>query len=619
SITYDERIQVGLEVERDDVREPVNVSTLIDRQLCPGDTRSVLVPVPFAGGTVTAVRLVRTPPLSEDVVSITEEREQTMSFSHGPLAMAVAAVGPWRIPVAAAALAIIILALRAGTSRRWRTLLWIVVLVVVLASRWRMLTFVPVPHQDAAFNLHEASVVRDTGHYAPVGERLRIEYMTGFHYLMAAVMLLTGTAWAVLIVPALTVPVIVVLVRRLGLPPLTAPLATLLIGTQTSHIIMTTTTIPTTMTLPLAGAAVVMALSGGTPTARTLVLTLLAIAVGLSHSGGFVYLYLALSCTGAWLFFHDRGRMTSIGVALVTGSLICLAVTYFDQMLFRPGFLVGTLVLMGALARAPRRPDTLRWLVYAAGVLLVLTLNIYVGPYWRARSMGGASLGLLAVVALVLMRTTDEPLELPFLLALPHALWSFATVPVIGYAMNIVLRMRMLLPSLLGISLLAACGLAALLTRVPREGRGRRLLLVAILAGLVGAHLDRVLFIGEDEGRLGKLGYWASPSHPPDDLWNIIRFIGSRPEGEMIVYPTADHFHEGLDKHILMRGQVTRVLSHDDVTDLCAREQPPLIVVGRYLAMYTPGDQLLLDAALEASCYRQVYANPTFRAFAGAS
>ena len=617
SILYDERVQVGLKVERGGGREPVNVSALIDRQLCPGDTRSVLVPVPFASGTVAAVRLVRTQPLSEDVVSITEERGMAMSFSHGPLAQALAAVGPWRIPIAAAALAIIILALRADTSRRWRTLLWVLVLVVVLASRWRMLTLLPVPDRDAAYNLHEAMVVRGTGDYPPVDERLRTGYMTGFHYLMVTAMLLTGIPWGVLLIPALTVPVIVVLVRRLGLPPLTAPLATLLIGTQTYHIIMTTTTIVTAMTLPLAGAALVVALAGGTAVARTLVLTLLALAVGLSHSGGFVYLYLALSCMGVWQFFNERDRLVPVGVAVVVASAVSLAVASSDLFLTSPGLLAGALLL--ASSRVPASsvdPRACRWLVYAAGVLLVLTLNVYVGPYWMARSLGGATLGLLAVVALVLVRTTSEPLELPFLLALPHALWSLTTIPLIGYEMNFAFRMRLFVSSLLGISILGGRALDELLGRARREVAVRRTFLIIIMVGLIGAHLDRVLFLGVDEGRLGMAAYWAVPRHPPGDLRDIVRFIEGRPETALVVYHSTEHFHEAVDKRILRRGFRIPPLSTDEVSRFCASDGPPLVVVDRYMTLRAAPDHQVLMSALDSSCYRQVYANPTFRAFA---
>lgn len=549
---------------------------------------------------------------------VTAERDVSIPFAHGPVVRAVATVGPVRMLIALVSALLVVTARRARRSRSDRLLLWVLVLVVVLAARWHILTLLPVPDRDATYNLHEATVLTATGRYPPVEERLRDGYMFGFHYLLAALMHLTGTPWGTFLIPALLVPVLVVLVRRTCLPPRVAPLTAFLLGTQTYHIVMTSTTIPTTMTLPMVGSAVVVALAGGTARARAAVLLLVALAIGLSHSGGFVYLTLALSCTAAWQFLGERQRLAPAGIALAAAALICLAVATADHPLYRPGLLAGLLILLASRIGSRSADGLLRLSLVVGAVLLLLSLNVGVGEYWRSRNIGGAALGLLALVAFLRFRTVGGGLELPFLLALPHALWSFAAIPGLGYAMGIVFRMRIFISSALGIAFLAASGLDTLLARITEEPSVRRAVLWLIVVGLVASQLDRVTVLGADELRLGMPAYWAVPRHPPGDLRDIVRFIEDRPETGLVVYHSSEHFHEAVDKRILRRGFMIPPLSPEELSRFCASDAPPLVVVDRYMALYTDDDHRALLMALDGSCYRQVYANPTFRAFAAA-
>ena len=620
SIVYDVRIQLSIEVGvksgYQKVAELVNVSSRVENPICPGKKRTAFIPVPFSQGVIRTVSIVRTEPRSENVVSIIANKQTNIPFAHNLFSRGIAFIGLWRILVLIVAGSVVFLALRVTDSKRSAVFFWIIIIVIILMARWRMLTIIPRPDRDPAFNLHEAMVVYRTGMHAPLDEQIRPGYMMGFHYLLAVLLLLTGIPWGVLLIPICSIFVIISIVHRIGLPSRTAQLAVLLLGTQTYHIAMTSMSITTMMTLTLAGVAVMVLLVSNNIITSAVVLSLFALCIGLSHSGGFAYVTLALSSTAVWLFFTNRDRMVGIGISLIAAASICLSVIIQDQYLYTPALILGAIILAASRIRIMFSPRYLRWGVYFLSALLVITLNTGVGIYWKSRMLGGLALGLFTMVGFVSYRISSSPLELPFLLALPHAFWSFSSIPFLGYVLDTTFRMRIFLSSVLGIALVAGRGFDVLLERITYETGMRRRLLTIIVICLFASHLDRILFLGADEVRLGMPAYWSMPRHPPDDLRKVVAFIESRTENSIIIYDSCDYFFEAINKSIIRRGFRIPPLNSTELTLFCSSDNPPLIIVDKYYRQYSAGAEEGMMEALDGSCYKKVYSNPTFRAYA---
>jgi len=620
SLTFDVRVQFHLEVERPAdgriIHEKLNVSTRLDRPLCPSDTRTISIPVPYEKGTIRTVSIVRTEPRSENVAGVIAEVSDKRSFSNGPGARALAAVGVARIWIGFLSAALIALAWRSGRSRTDRAVLFVAVLLVIFIARWHILTANRTTGTDPAYHLNESRVVVATGDYPQSGERYRPGYMPGFHYLTSVVMLLTGYRKGVLLITALMVPALVALVRRLSLPPLTAPFALLLAGTHTYNIAMTANHLPTAMSLPLVWAALAIALSTSTALARGAALTLIALSLALSHSAGILYLALLLGCAGIYLAYTDPEPLFPMGVALLLASGICLIASSADPLYYHLTFVAGlALVGLSQLRRATSRRFP-GGIVYLGAALLVLTLNLGFRAYWGSRSLGGAALGLLAIPCIVLLRKGETAIELPFLLALPHALWSFAGIPLVDVDLQLDFRMRLFLVSLLGIALLGGRSLAAILEHAKREGSLQRMVLLLVATALLGGHLDRLTTLGVDINRTWVPADYVFARAPDDDLRQALIFIESRGDEDIIIYEVPDPLLGLTDKRVLLRGRPIPLLESPAIDGLCSSDRAPLVVIDRHQFIHIPKGTGRLITDLESACYTRAFENPTFSVFA---
>jgi len=465
--------------------------------------------------------------------------------------------------------------------------------------------------------LEEARTILREGTYPHFSEQVRPGYAYGFNILLATILLLTNSISGVFALPFLALPVVLILSRRLGFPSLVTPLATLLLFSHTYHIAMTANALPSVVSVTLMSAVVVVALLRSRT--RTSILFLLSLTVAVSHSGGFLYLVIALACTAVYLSAIERCSITNIGASIGMTALLCLLLFPTDGFLFGIGLLCGgALVAIDHLVLRPSE-DIMRTLMLLGGTLLVITMNTDVKEYLGSRALGGTALGVLMAIAFFSFILRREQLELPLLLAMPHVLWSISAIPLISITMMGYHRMRIFLVSLLGISLLGGRALVFILD----SARGRRFVPAALLIlfsiGLLWSHLDRVTDIGIEPDRLHLSLDYARPLHPAHDLRDVVAFLQGRIEGDLLAYGSPAPFYGIVDKRILLKGWNIPLVGRERIMDLCSQRMPPLVVTDVNLHQQRPGhhDQLVQD--LESTCYSLTYSNPTFNVYASRS
>ncbi|MDP6627724.1 MAG: hypothetical protein QGG50_07465 [Methanopyri archaeon] len=617
SIAFDVRIGLALELVREvegrTVLSDAWTSVKLDRPLCPGETRTVHVPVTRPEGTVTSVQLLRTEPRSKNTVDVLTEREVSSGFTFGTLGRYFALIGIDRAVTLVVSLLLVLLALNCPSSSRYYRLLWITVIIVIIASRWSFLT-APRPNGTDPYHvLEEARTIADRGAYPPPDEQVRPLYAYGFNFLLAAILLLTGGIGGVLVVPFLALPIIVALSRRLDLPRPTTPFAALLLFTHTYHIAMTANVLPSIVSFTLMAASVLTALVRARH--RSVVLFLLSLTVGVSHAGGFLYLVLALACVAAYVFAVEGRPVVGIGGPVCLTALICLVLLRGDDPLFEIGLLSGLLIVLADRFPRPSGP-LVRTLMVLGGAVLVITMNSDVREYFGSRAFGGTALGLLVVVSFLAFKLRREQLELPFLLSLPHVLWSISAIPLLDITVMEFHRMRVFLVSLLGLSLLGGRALAALMDSACRERVVRTAIILILSTGLLWSHLDRAGDIGVEPDRLHLPVDYGLPLHPAGDLRDVARFVQTQPGDGLYAFESPGPYYVVVDKTVLLKGWNIPILDRDAVSELCSRRTPPPVSLDIVLRRHRPGIHAQLVRALEDTCYTLAYSNPTFTVYA---
>jgi hypothetical protein len=641
----------------------------LDRPVCPGEPRRVIVPLPFVTGIVRRARLLLTDmdahrPGSETVHAVLADVRQDRHFEHSWPVVVASAVGPRRIGLVAVSLLLALLLYNAQTSRRSLALLWLTVLLLAAWARWPIFTLPLYPGSDAFYHHHEAAWVRDTGDYAPIQLRMEPGYMRGLQYLMAALMLLTGSEAGIYLTMLLATGSFAMLARALRLPPASAAAATFLLVLHPYHVTMTAQPMATLISLSLAMVAVALAVALPPSTARSGLLSLIILTIALSHSAGIVYLALMLAPTWLYLIFTTPSRARAIGPCLALVALFVL--TWFDnydRLFFRYALLVGVsmtaaysaityvgppareklrplalligalvvLVLSGAGGYAgladltPLRLATLataalifhRWGGAYEGGLVVLAVLLMGADarYMNQATLGGTPLLLLVVGAFILIVVRDEPLELPVLLAIPALLWW---LPSLGFSPAGFHPLRLFLVALPGISLLAGRGLAVIVERAgAAPALGRALLLLAAVF-LAAGHMDRLAFIGVHQRTLLGAEH-ALPHQPPGDVRDVARFLDGRPETSVLIYHFPTTLVDIIDKDLVVPNRFPPVFDRARIAGLCSLPEPPLVIIDRifHLQEIARYDEFVND--LSATCYREVHANPTYRVFAARS
>lgn len=620
SIAFDVRVGLMLDVVREvegrTVHSDAWTSARLDRPLCPGEVRTVHVPVKHPGGTVTAVQLLHTIARSENSVDVLAEREVSGGFAFGTVGRYFALVGIDRTVTLVVSLLLVLLAWKSPSSSRYYRLLWLTVLIVIIASRWSFLT-APRPNGSDPYHLlEEARTIADRGAYPPPDEQVRPYYAYGFNILLAAILLLTRGVGGVLVVPFLALPVVVVLCRRLDLPRPAAPFAALLLFTHTYHIAMTANVLPSIVSFTLMAASVLTALVR--VRYRSVILFLLSLTVGVSHSGGFLYSVIALACAAAYVFAVEGRPVAGIGGPVCLTALLCLVLLRGDDPLFTIGLLGGLLIVLADRFPCPSG-SLVRTLTVLGGALLVITMNSDARDYFGSRAFGGTALGLLVFVAFLAFILRREQLELPFLLSLPHVLWSISAIPILGITMMESHRMRVFLVSLLGLSLLGGRAIAALMDSTCRERTVRTAIILLLSTGLLWSHLDRAGDIGVEPDRLHLPVDYGLPLHPASDLRDVAGFVQERPEEGLYAFESPAPFYAVVDKTVLLRGWAIPVLDRDAVSELCSRRTPPLVSLDRVLRRHRPDIHAQLVRDLEGTCYKLAYSDPTFTIYASGS
>jgi len=617
SIAFDVRIRLALDVVREvegrTVHSDAWTSVRLDEPLCHGETRTILVPVTRPRGTVTSVQLLRTKLSSENIADVLAESEVSRGFAFGTFSRYYALIGIGRTVTLIVSLLIVLLAWKSPSSSSYYRLLWLTVLIVIIASRWSFLT-APRPNgTDPYHMLEEARTIADHGAYPPPDEQVRPYYAYGFNILLAAILLLTGDTGGVLLIPFLALPIIVALSRRWGLPRPTSPIAVLLLFTHTYHIAMTANVLPSIVSFTFMAASVLTALVCARYT--PIVLFLLSLTVGVSHAGGFLYLVIALACTAAYVFTVEGRPVVGIGGPVCLTALLCLVLLRGDDPLFEMGFLGGLLILLAGRFPRPSGP-LVRTFIILGGALLVITMNSDVGGYFGSRAFGGTAFGLLVVVSFLAFKLRREQLEFPFLLSLPHALWSISAIPLLSITMMEFHRMRVFLVSLLGLSLLGGRGLAALINTACRERMVRTAIILLLSTGLLWSHLDRVGDIGVEPERLHLPVDYGLPLHPASDLRDVARFVEEQPGEGLYAFESPAPFYAAVDKTVLLKGWSIPVLNQDAISDLCSRRTPPLVSLDIILRRHRPDIHAQVVRDLEDTCYTLAYSDPTFTVYA---
>ncbi len=677
SVSYGIRLQLLV-----DVLEPVDggrtasrdevVSVRLDRPACPGGPTAVRVPLPFDQGVVRGARLQRTDleadrPGAEHVYATIAEETFDRPFTNSRAAVHLATATPRRLGLLVMSVFLVLIALHGLRSRRSLVLLWLVVLILAAWARGPILTLPLYPGSDAFFNHHEAAVVRDTGHYPSVTARMDPGYLFGFHYLLAALMLLTTTEGGVYLLALLFPAAFIVLVRALRLPPATAALGTLVLLIHPYNVGITAQPMASMLSLPLAIVAVAAAVALPVTLGRNALLLLVTLTVGLSHSAGFLYLSLLLLSTGFYLLFTSPQRARALGPCLCVAALLPLMWEGTgDRVFFHYGFLAGA-VATGSwylAERAGPAPRTaLRPVIVLAAALIVLLLSGFGGyeglavltlprlgilvlavalvhrrgsvyedllivlavlvmggasGYMSPATLGGTPLLLLVLAAFIIYEQRSDPLELPFLLAVPALLWWLPSLPIVGYRPSGFHELRLFLVALPGLSLLAGRALTAVLESAASEPAVKRALLLAVAILLVAGHIDRLAFITVHARTL--LGAEiALPHHPPTDVRDAVRALEARPEGSVLIYRYPTTFLNILGKRLDDNLRFPSFLDRTRLNALCSRHDPPLVVVDRLLRLWESERYQALVRDLEGTCYEEVHANPTFRVYSARS
>ena len=641
----------------------------LDRPTCPGGPQRIVVPLPPGTGIVRRARLLLTDmdahrPGSETVHAILADVQLDRPFEHSWPVVVASAVGPRRIGLVGVSLLLVLLLYNAQTSRRSLALLWLIVLLLAAWARLPILTLPLYPGSDAFYHHHEAAVVRDTGDYAPVDLRMDPAYMRGLQYLMAALMLLTGTEAGIYLMTLLPAASFAVLVRALRLPPTTAAAATFLLVLHPFHVSMTAQPMASLVSLSLAMVTVALAVALPSSTARSGVLALMVLTISLSHSAGIVYLVLVLVPTWLYLIFTSPSRARALGPCLALVALFMLSWYHLgDRIFYRYALLAGA-SMTGAYAAItytglPTR-GTLRPLALLIGALVVLVLSgaggyagmagltpfhlvalatvallfhrwggayedglvvlavLLMGAdarYMNQATLGGTPLLLLVVAAFVLIVLRDEHLELPVLLAIPALLWW---LPSLGLSPVRFHQLRLFLVALPGIALFAGRGLTAIVERAERApALGCALLLLAVVV-LAAGHLDRLAFIGVHQRTLLGAEH-ALPHQPPGDVRDVARFLDERPETSVLIYHFPTTLVDIIEKELVIHYRFPPIFDRAKIAGLCSRPEPPLVVVDRIFRLQDGSGYGRLVDDLSATCYREVHANPTYRVFAARS
>ena len=657
-------VEGGRTATRDEV-----VRLRLDRPVCPDEPRRVIVPLPFATGIVRRARLLLTDmdahrPGSESVHAVLADVQLDRPFEHSWPVIIASAVGPRRIGLVAVSLLLVLLLYNARTSRRSQTLLWLLVLVLAAWARWPIFTLPLYPGSDAFYHHHEAAWVRDTGDYSPIQLRMDPGYMRGLQYLMAALMLLTGTEAGIYLTMLLAVGSLTMLARALRLPPTTAAAATFLFVLHPFHVTMTAQPMASLVSLSLAMVAVALAVALPPSTARSGLLSLMVLTISLSHSAGLVYLALLLAPTWLYLIFTSPSRARALGPCLALVALFMLSWYHLGDRIFYRYTLLAGAMMTGAYAAItytglPAR-GTLRPLALLIGALVVLVLSgaggyagmagltplrlaalvtaalifhrwggayedglvvlavLLMGAdarYMNQATLGGTPLLLLVVGAFILIVVRDEPLELPVLLAIPALLWW---LPSIGFSPAGFHQLRLFLVALPGISLLAGRGLAAIVERAGAAQTIGRALLILAAVSLAAGHMDRLAFIGVHQRTLLGAEH-ALPHQPPGDVRDVVRFLDGRPETSALIYHFPTTLVDIIDKDLVVPDRFPPVFDRARLAGLCSRPEPPLVVMDRIFRLQDGSGYGQLVDDLSATCYREVHANPTYRVFAARS
>lgn len=677
SVSYGVRLQLLLEVlepvdggrtaSRDEV-----VSVRLDRPACPGGPAAVRVPLPYYRGVVRGARLQRTDleserPGTEHVYATMAEATFDRPFTNSRAAVRLATATPRRLAILVVSALLVLTALRGLRSRSALAILWLAVLVLAAWARGPILTLPLYPGTDAFFNHHEAAVVRDTGHYPSLPARMDPGYMFGFHYLLAALMLLTTTEGGIYSVMLLMPAAFIILARSLRLPSATAALGTLVLFLHPYYVGMTSQLMPSMLSLSLAVTAVAAAVALPMRPARTALLLLVTFTVALSHSAGFLYLSLLLLCAGLYLLFTAPERVRALGPCLCAVALATpLLSDTTDIAFFHYGFLAGAALTGGwwVVARIGRPPRTaLRPLAVLATALLVLLFSgsggyegiggltparlavlalavmlvhrrgsayedvlivvavLLMGSevgYMSQSTLGGVPLLILFLAAFIIFEVRGDPVELFILLSVPALLWWLPSLPVVGYRPAGFHALRLFLTALPGISLLAGHALAVVMERAASEPVVKRTLLLLLAALLVAGHIDRLAFITVHAHTL--LGAEIALSHhPPGDVRDTASFIETRREGSMLAYLYPNTFVNLHVKRLDDPRRFPQLPDRERLTELCSRDDPPLIVVDRILRLRESERYQALVRDLEGTCYEEVHADPTFRVYSARS